>query len=136
MDKAAAEFFKIYYHGVCDSVLPLRMCHTADGSERKTISDNSVDFLAMTASLLSYVFVHVMLAEIVVAVQRSLFVKIFFSVSPCRQIFGSEEKLQPIVEYRSQRSYNRSVVGVTRMFFKMKTRVNTFLRCPTKGSCK
>lgn len=114
----------------------MRMCHTADGLDRKTVSDNSVDFLAMTASWLSYVFVHVMTIEIAVAVQRSLFVKVFFSVSPCRQIFGSDEKLQPIVEYRSQRSYNRSVVGVTRMFFKLKMRVNAFLCCTTKGSCK
>lgn len=55
----------------------MRMCHTADSSDRKTVSDNSVDFLAMTASLLSCVFEHVMTIEIVVAVQRSLFVKFF-----------------------------------------------------------
>lgn len=55
----------------------MRMCHTADGSGRKTVSDDSVDFLAMTASLLSCVFVYVMTIGIVVAVQRFLFVKFF-----------------------------------------------------------
>lgn len=39
----------------------------------------------------------------------------FFLVSPCRQLLGGEDKLQPIVEYKPQRSYNRSAVGVTRM---------------------
>lgn len=56
------------------------MCHRADGSDRKTVSDNSVDFLAMTASLLSYVFVHGITIEIAVAVQFP-FCKIF-SLSP------------------------------------------------------
>lgn len=51
----------------------MRMCHTANGLDRKTVSDNLVDFLAMTASLLSYVFVHVTTIEIVVAVECSLF---------------------------------------------------------------
>lgn len=39
------------------------------------------------------------------------------SVSPCRRTFGrGGEKLQPIVEYRPERSYNRQAVGITRMF--------------------
>lgn len=39
---------------------------------------------------------------------------LFISVSPYRRIFGGAEKLQPIVEYKPRRSYNRSAVGVTR----------------------
>lgn len=37
-------------------------------------------------------------------------------VSPCRRLLGSEEKLQPIVQFTPQRTYNRSVIGLTRMF--------------------
>lgn len=41
----------------------------------------------------------------------------FFPVSPCRRLIGSAEKLQPTVLYKPQRSYNRSAIGMTRMFF-------------------
>lgn len=40
----------------------------------------------------------------------------FFPVSPCRRFFGGEEKLQPVVQYKPQRSYNRSAIEITRMF--------------------
>lgn len=40
----------------------------------------------------------------------------FFTVSPCSRLLGGGEKLQPIVEYKPQRSYNRSAIGITRMF--------------------
>uniref|UniRef100_A0A8C4GLN2 receptor protein-tyrosine kinase n=1 Tax=Dicentrarchus labrax TaxID=13489 RepID=A0A8C4GLN2_DICLA len=37
----------------------------------------------------------------------------FFPVSPCRRFFGGEEKLQPVVQYKPQRSYNRSAIEIT-----------------------
>uniref|UniRef100_A0A672YNS3 receptor protein-tyrosine kinase n=1 Tax=Sphaeramia orbicularis TaxID=375764 RepID=A0A672YNS3_9TELE len=41
------------------------------------------------------------------------FICCFLLVSPCRQLFGASEKLPPVVEFTSQRSYNRSAVEVT-----------------------
>uniref|UniRef100_A0A8C5HPU7 receptor protein-tyrosine kinase n=1 Tax=Gouania willdenowi TaxID=441366 RepID=A0A8C5HPU7_GOUWI len=44
-------------------------------------------------------------------ITASLIYLFFYSVSPCRRMFGGEEKLQPIIEYTNQRSYNRSAIG-------------------------
>lgn len=33
--------------------------------------------------------------------------------SKFRQLFGDREKLEPVIQYKSQRSYNRSAVGIT-----------------------
>uniref|UniRef100_A0A7N6AMD9 receptor protein-tyrosine kinase n=1 Tax=Anabas testudineus TaxID=64144 RepID=A0A7N6AMD9_ANATE len=37
----------------------------------------------------------------------------FLSVTLYRHVFGGEEKLQPVIQYTPQRSYNRSAIGIT-----------------------
>ena len=37
---------------------------------------------------------------------------------PCRRLSGRGDKQQPIVQYKPQRSYNRSAVEITRMFLR------------------
>lgn len=42
-------------------------------------------------------------------------------------MLGGGEKLQPIVQYKPQRTYNRSAIGITRMFLTLLWEINMYV---------
>lgn len=103
-------------------------CFTGSFSERKTLfqpqslEGNREGFLSMTLSLVEFFSLYVisdLLQHQTEDYQHSL---LFLSpVSPCRQHCRDEEMLPPVIQYTQQRSYNRSAIGVTRMFLNATT---------------
>lgn len=56
--------------------------------------------------------------------------------SPCRRVCGGAEKPQPVVQYKPQRSYNRSAVGIRREFTNVPAASVSELRCNLSAVCR